>query len=134
MSRQLLKLYVTGRTRRAQEAVRNMRALVEAYGSETFDLVVVDVLENPEQAEADKILATPTLLQSGPYGTARIVGEFSESARVRQLLGLSAGPAETGTAPETDRSAGAEAAAEADANQTKPKNVDSAEGQDGEQK
>lgn len=118
MSRQLLKLYITGRTRRAQEAVHNLRTLVETYGPEMYDLVVIDVLENPEQAEADKILATPTLLQSGPYEAVRVVGDFSESARVMQLLGLS-----TTTAY----------AAGAGWNASKSKNVDSAEGQDGDQ-
>jgi circadian clock protein KaiB len=87
MSSNVLKLYITGRTRRSREAVRNLRSLLATRLSPGYDLSVVDVLENPEEAEADRILATPTLLRRGAYGATRIIGDLSDSERVIALLG-----------------------------------------------
>jgi circadian clock protein KaiB len=52
-------------------------------------LEIVDVLEKPEQAESEKILATPTLIRQLPGPPRRLVGDLCEPARVIQLLGLS---------------------------------------------
>ena len=88
MSSTVLKLYVTGRTRRSREAVRNLRSLLATRLSRGYDLSVIDVLENPEEAEADRILATPTLLRRSDYGGAiRIIGDLSDSDRVLALIG-----------------------------------------------
>jgi circadian clock protein KaiB len=92
MSEKLLKLFVTGRTRRDREAVRNLRTIYTASElSKEFDLVVIDVLENPDQAEEDRILATPTLLLSSTHGSSRIIGDLSDSEEVLRLLGVEPG-------------------------------------------
>ena len=89
MKQQLLKLFVTGRTSRSQEAVRNLRALYSRLLSSEYDMVVIDVLENPEQAEEEKILATPTLIRSTPEGSTRIIGDLSNTREVLRLLNVS---------------------------------------------
>ena len=88
MNENVLKLFITGRTTRAQEAVRNLRELYERSLSEDFDMVVIDVLENPEQAEEEKILATPTLIHQTLYGSRRIIGDLSDTGEVKRLLGI----------------------------------------------
>ena len=88
MNENVLKLFITGRTNRAQEAVRNLRELYEGSLSGEFDMVVIDVLENPEQAEDEKILATPTLIHRTPYGSSRIIGDLSDTEEVKRLLGI----------------------------------------------
>jgi circadian clock protein KaiB len=87
MSSSVLKLFVTGRTSRSREAVRNLRSLLSGRLHAVYDLSVVDVLENPEQAEIDHILATPTLVKHGAEGTIRIIGDLANTEEVVELLG-----------------------------------------------
>ena len=47
---------------------------------------MIDVLKNPQLAEEDKILATPTLSKILPPPVRRIIGDLSDRERV--LIGL----------------------------------------------
>jgi circadian clock protein KaiB len=47
---------------------------------------VIDVIKQPQLAEDDKILATPTLIKILPPPVARIIGDLSDREKV--LLGL----------------------------------------------
>jgi len=51
-------------------------------------LEVIDVTENPDEAEREKILATPTLIRQLPEPTRRLVGDMGDPHRLIQLLGL----------------------------------------------
>ncbi len=86
MKKKVLKLFITGRTHRSQEAVRNLRALYDERFSEDYDLAVIDVLENPELAEEERILATPTLIRLSERGSTRIIGDLSNTEEVVKLL------------------------------------------------
>jgi len=82
----VLKLYVAGSTTRAKSAIDNLRRICETELQGRYDLQVIDVLENPELAEDDKILATPTLIKQLPPPLRRVIGDLSDSEKV--LLGL----------------------------------------------
>ncbi|HEX5271778.1 MAG TPA: circadian clock protein KaiB [Gemmataceae bacterium] len=82
----LLKLYVTGQTPRSLRAIANLRALCEEELKGEYELFVIDVLERPQLAEDEKILATPTVVKELPTPMRRIIGDLSDSERV--LLGL----------------------------------------------
>ncbi|QDV38523.1 circadian clock KaiB family protein [Tautonia plasticadhaerens] len=103
MDRYLLKLYVTGLTSRSQRAMATLRRLCEAELAGHYELLVVDVLERPELAERDKVLATPTLIKELPEPERRIIGDLSDPARVLAALELQAAtrPSEP-TAAEAD--------------------------------
>jgi circadian clock protein KaiB len=49
-------------------------------------LVIIDILQHPQLAEDEKILATPTLIKSLPLPIRRIIGDLSATEKV--LLGL----------------------------------------------
>jgi len=51
----------------------------------------VDVLEDPQRAEDEKILATPTLIKQLPPPLRRVIGDLSDKEKV--LLGLEVRPA-----------------------------------------
>ena len=51
-----------------------------------YELVIIDVLERPQVAEDEKILATPTLIKELPLPVRRIIGDLSDTKQV--LLGL----------------------------------------------
>tara|TARA_R110001592_G_scaffold9339_4_gene49683 strand:+ start:250 stop:600 length:351 start_codon:yes stop_codon:yes gene_type:complete len=81
-----LRLYVTGQTPRSVRAITNINRLYESKLQKSFELVVIDVLENPQLAEDEKVVATPTLIKELPLPLRRIIGDFSDAKKV--LLGL----------------------------------------------
>ena len=96
MNKYRLKLYVTGQTARAERAIANMRQICEMELGGQYDLIIVDVLEEPQLAEDEKILATPTLVKELPAPLRRLIGDLSDNEKV--LLGLdivAASPAQT---------------------------------------
>ncbi len=90
MSKYILRLYITGRTPQSQRAVDNLRRICEAELRNAYELEVIDVLEHPEAAESDKILATPTLVKQLPEPVRKIIGDLSDREKV--LLGLDITP------------------------------------------
>ena len=51
---------------------------------------VIDLLENPQLAEGDQILAIPTLVKKVPEPVRKIIGDLSNEAKV--LVGLDIKP------------------------------------------
>ena len=90
MDKFLLKLYVTGQTPRSQKAIAGLNKICadELHGQ--YEMVVIDVLERPQLAEDEKILATPTLVKELPLPIRRIIGDLSDIEKV--LLGLDLHP------------------------------------------
>ncbi len=86
MPRSMIKLYVTGQTPRSRTAIENLRTLCEKQLGGEYELIVIDVLERPQLAEDEKILATPTVIKELPLPVRRIIGDLSDSERV--LIGL----------------------------------------------
>jgi circadian clock protein KaiB len=86
LSKYLLTLYVTGTSPRTKVAITNLQRLCENELAGQYELEVVDVLENPQRAEDEKILATPTLIKQLPLPLRRVIGDLSDREKV--LLGL----------------------------------------------
>lgn len=82
----VLKLYVTGVTPRSQAAHKNLENILGEDYKGVYSLKVIDVIKQPQLAEDDKILATPTLIKILPPPVARIIGDLSDREKV--LLGL----------------------------------------------
>jgi circadian clock protein KaiB len=82
----VLKLYVTGLTPRSQDAVKNLKKILNEDYKGVYSLRVIDVVKDPNLAEDDKILATPTLIKILPPPVRRIIGDLSNKEKV--LLGL----------------------------------------------
>ena len=77
-------------TPRAQLAIANLQRICETDLGGKYTLEVIDVLEHPDQAERDKILATPTLIKQLPPPLRRVIGDLSDKEKV--LLGLDVWP------------------------------------------
>ena len=90
LSKFLLKLYVAGKTLRAEQAIANLRRICQGELEGRYELEIIDVVEFPEKAEADKILATPTLIKQLPPPLRRVIGDLSDKEKV--LLGLEVSP------------------------------------------
>jgi circadian clock protein KaiB len=82
----ILKLYLAGNTPNSMRALKTLRNILETEFRGVYALKVIDVLKNPQLAEEDKILATPTLAKILPPPVRRIIGDLSDRERV--LIGL----------------------------------------------
>jgi circadian clock protein KaiB len=81
-----LCLYVTGATPKSTLAIANVKAICEEYLKGRYTLSVIDIYQQPAQAEDEQILATPTLIKKRPPPIRRLVGDMSDKERV--LAGL----------------------------------------------
>ena len=77
---------MTGRTPRSEQAIANLMRIVEQELDGSYDLEVIDVLERPQLAEDERIVATPTLIKELPPPLRRIIGDLTDREQV--LLGL----------------------------------------------
>lgn len=82
----ILKLYVAGNTPNSIRALKTLNNILEQEFQGVYALKVIDVLKNPQLAEEDKILATPTLSKILPPPVRKIIGDLSDRERV--LIGL----------------------------------------------
>jgi len=92
-NRFLLRLYVTGRTPTSERAIANLRRICATVQSGEFLMEVIDVVDQPQLAEDEKIIATPTLIKLLPPPLRRVIGDLSDSDKVLLGLGLLRGNA-----------------------------------------
>ena len=86
-----LHLYVTGRaSSRSRHAIATAEAL--AAHSEGCELEITDVLVEPDVAEEERVMVTPTLDLHTPVSTQRVVGEVDDLTAVAERLGLTIDP------------------------------------------
>ncbi len=83
-----LKLYIAGRTPAAERAIANLQTLMAQIRDEeqSYEIEVIDILQRPQLAEDEQILATPVVIRKLPPPVRRVVGDLSEREKV--LIGL----------------------------------------------
>ena len=82
----VLRLYVAGQSSRSITAIANLRRVCEEHLYGRYEVEVIDLLERPQLARGDQILAVPTLVLKLPEPVRKIVGDLSNTERV--LVGL----------------------------------------------
>ncbi len=87
----LLRLYVAGQTPKCIRAFANLKRICEEYLVDRYHIEMVDLLQNPQLARGDQILAVPTLVRRLPEPIKKIIGDLSNTERV--LVGLDLRPA-----------------------------------------
>ena len=85
-----LRLYVAGQTPKSVTALANLKNICETHLAGRYRIEVIDLLENPQLAAGDQILAVPTLVRRLPEPLKRIIGNLSNMERV--LVGLDLRP------------------------------------------
>lgn len=81
-----LRLYVAGQTPKCISALANLKRICEEHLEGRYRLEVIDLLQNPQLAMGDQILAIPTLVRKLPTPIRKIIGDLSNTERV--LVGL----------------------------------------------
>ena len=83
-----LCLYVANRTPKTVHALANLRKICEQDLAGNFRLEVVDVLQQPERAITDQVVAIPTLVRRSAKTNRRVIGDLSNGKRVLAALGF----------------------------------------------
>ncbi len=81
-----LRLYVAGQTDKSIRAVNNLTRLCKEHLDGRYSIEVIDLLQRPQLAAGDQILAVPTLVRRLPEPMKKIIGDLSSEERV--LVGL----------------------------------------------
>jgi circadian clock protein KaiB len=77
---------VAGQTPKSIRAFANLKVLCEEHLKGRYRIEVIDLMENPQLARGDQIIAVPTLIRKLPQPVRKIIGDLSDSVRV--LVGL----------------------------------------------
>ena len=85
-----LRLYVAGQTAKSLAAFANLKRLCEDHLAGKYKIEVIDLVENPQLAQGDQIVAIPTLVRKLPEPIRKIIGDLSNTERV--LVGLQLRP------------------------------------------
>ena len=81
-----LRLYVAGQTDKSLRAINNLNRICKEHLEGKYSIQVIDLLEHPQLAAGDQILALPTLVRRLPEPVKKILGDLSNQERV--LVGL----------------------------------------------
>ena len=85
-----LRLYVAGQSKKSLTAITNLKKLCEEYLAGRYRIEVIDLLQTPQLAAGDQILAIPTLVRKLPAPMKKIIGDLSNQERA--LVGLDLRP------------------------------------------
>ena len=67
-----------------------MKRICDEHLNGRYELEIIDLLETPQLARGDQILAVPTLVRRLPEPVKKIIGDLSNTERV--LVGLDLRP------------------------------------------
>lgn len=84
-----LSLYVAGKDHpNSQVAYANVIRICEEHLPGEYSLQVIDLVQNPNAAFSEQILALPTLVRREPSPVRRIIGDLTNTDRVLISLGV----------------------------------------------
>jgi circadian clock protein KaiB len=85
-----LRLYIAGPSPNSVLAIANLKKICEDQLQGRYRIQVIDLLEKPQLAKSDQIIALPTLVRRLPPPVKKIIGNLSRAERV--LVGLDLRP------------------------------------------
>src|SRR5512135_2811818 len=85
-----LRLYIAGQTPNSIAAMANLKTICENQLQGKYRIEVIDLLEKPQLAKGDQIIAIPTLVRRLPSPVKKIIGNLSRTETV--VVGLDLQP------------------------------------------
>jgi circadian clock protein KaiB len=85
-----LRLYVAGANPKSTAAFRNIMRFCEEHMAFRYRIEVIDLMQNPQLAQGDQIVALPTLVRKLPAPIRKVIGDLSNTERV--IVGLDLRP------------------------------------------
>jgi circadian clock protein KaiB len=83
-----LLLYVAGQSPKSLRAVANLTRFCEEYLAGRYRIQLIDLQECPRLAREDNIVAIPTLVRCQPGPRCKVIGDLSDTGRVRSGIQL----------------------------------------------
>jgi circadian clock protein KaiB len=85
-----LRLYIAGHTPNSIAAIANLKKICKDQLQGRYRMEVIDLLEKPQLAKGDQIIAIPTLVRRLPPPVKKIIGNLSKTESV--VVGLDLKP------------------------------------------
>ena len=102
------RLYIAGKNKRSEQAIEILERMCREELDGECETEIVDVMEHPDLAERDRIMATPVLIKKEPAPSRRIVGDLTDLKEVLGHLDLLAFRKADGARKESDQLYGLE--------------------------
>jgi circadian clock protein KaiB len=83
-----LKLFVTRHSAASALAIVQLKRIVAEYLPADSHVEIIDIYDDPAAAEAEQILAIPTLVRKSPRPIRRVIGDLSTISRVLTSIGF----------------------------------------------
>jgi circadian clock protein KaiB len=75
-------------TPKIEKGLGSLLKACDRYLKNRYEFKIINILENEELAESDRILATPTLIRVEPPPTKRVIGDITNTDKVMTGLDL----------------------------------------------
>lgn len=81
-------LFVSGMSVKSGHAIENLRIICDKYLADMYELQIIDISRDTEQAVIHQIVAIPTLIKISPAPRRIILGDLSDKEKVLKILNL----------------------------------------------
>lgn len=81
-------LFVSGMSVKSGHAIENLRKICDKYLAENYELEIIDISRDTEQAVIHQIVAIPTLIKTNPAPRRIILGDLSDREKVLRILNI----------------------------------------------
>lgn len=85
----VLKLYVSGMSQNSMEAITNIKKICTECLVDYYELEIIDLYKNPQEAKEHQIIFSPSLIKTSPLPKKVLIGTFRNTEKVVTALGLS---------------------------------------------
>ncbi|MEO8535239.1 MAG: circadian clock KaiB family protein [Flavobacterium sp.] len=82
-------LFVSGMSVKSGHAIENLRKICDKYLADNYELEIIDISRDKEQALIHQIVAIPTLIKTDPAPQRIILGDLSDKQKVLRILNIS---------------------------------------------
>ena len=82
-------LFISGMSVKSVHAIENLRRICDTHFRDNFELQIIDINEQREEAVRHQIIGVPTLIKTYPDPTRVILGDLSDTKKVLKILDIS---------------------------------------------
>ena len=88
MKKYKFKLYIVKDNPSSRILIEQIKYVFQNILKDGYYIDIVDILEHPELAVKDKVIASPTLIKEFPYPQKRLIGQFNDKKKLTSGLNL----------------------------------------------
>ena len=81
-------LFVSGMSVKSGHAIENLRKICDQDLKDAYELEIIDISRDTEQAVIHQIVAIPTLIKTNPAPRRIILGDLSDKEKVLRILNI----------------------------------------------